>query len=327
MKLEDVPCCLGCSSGDKIIFSATDLMHNLPGKFNIVKCSSCGLVRTNPRPTQEAIGFYYPSDYSPYLDSMIQLNSTENHSGLIKSFLKPFVSRIFNVNSTPIPKLAPGRMLEVGCASGAYLDYMAKKGWDVQGIEFSDEYAQLARDVGYKVHGGPLETAPNPDELFDLIVGWMVLEHLHEPISGLKKLNKWAKSDAWLVLSIPNADSIDFRLFREKGYALQVPTHMHHFTPKSLEKVLKASGWNIKKIYHQRTLNNLIGSIGYSLHEKGFTKIAESFIGFPGRGGKITYLIYPLSFLFSLFGNTGRMTVWAQKNKLKPDLKNATFKV
>ena len=289
-------------------------MHNIPGEYNIVKCRTCGLMRTNPRPTQETIGLYYPDDYGPYLDSMVQLDNNNNERNTIKNFLRPLINRIFNVNSTPIPPLSPGRMLEVGCASGAYLDYMAKKGWLVQGIEFSEEVAQSARDLGYQVHGGALETAPQPDELFDLVVGWMVLEHLHDPVTGLKKLHKWAKPNGWLALSIPNADSLEFNLFKDKGYALQVPTHIYHYTPNSLEKVLHAGGWTIKKIYHQRTLNNFIGSIGYILRDKGFTKIAESFIRFPGRGGKISYLLYPLSLLFSVFGHTGRMTIWARKN-------------
>ena len=231
-------------------------MHNLPGEFNIVKCRSCGLMRTNPRPTPEAIGFFYPDDYGPYLVPVVQLETNDNESNNFKSFLKPVLNKIFNANSTLIPSLPPGRMLEVGCASGAYLNHMVRKGWKVQGIEFSEEVAQVARDIGHKVHGGPLETAPEPEEPFDLIVGWMVLEHLHEPILGLRKLYKWANPGAWLALSIPNADSLDFGLFKDKGYALQVPTHMYHYTPHSLEKVLEAGGWSIEKIYHQRTLNN-----------------------------------------------------------------------
>ena len=289
-------------------------MHNIPGEFSVVKCRTCGLMRTNPRPTIETIGLYYPNDYGPYLDSKFQLDNNDNESNNLKRFLRPFVNWIFNVNSTLIPLLTPGRMLEVGCASGSYLDHMARKGWQVQGIEFSEKVAQVARDIGHKVHSGPLETAPQPDEPFDLIVGWMVLEHLHDPVVVLRKFHKWAKPEAWLVLSIPNAASLEFNFFNDKGYALQLPTHMHHFTPKSLKKVLEAGGWSVKRIYHQRTLNNIIGSIGYVLRDKGYKKTAESFINFPRRGGKITYLFYPLAFLLSLFGNTGRMTVWARKN-------------
>jgi 2-polyprenyl-3-methyl-5-hydroxy-6-metoxy-1,4-benzoquinol methylase len=204
-------------------------------------------------------------------------------------------------------------MLEVGCASGSYLYKMAKMGWQVQGIELNEKAAQAARKLGYCVYVGPLETAPRPEIAFDLIVGWMVLEHLHDPVAGLMKLNSWAKPDAWLVLSIPNAGSLEFRLFEDKWYALQVPTHMHHFTSQSIAKVLRAGGWQLETVIHQRTLSNFIGSLGYVLRDKGYTFIGEKLIEFPQRGGRLAYLLYPLCWLLSLFGQTGRMTVWAKK--------------
>jgi len=310
---EDVPCCIGCTKNDEVIFSAHDLLHDLPGTYNVVKCCTCGLIRTNPRPTSETIGFYYPDDYGPYLGSMVQLDRGESPAA-IKRLLKPLVNRIFNFNGTILPSLAPGRMLEIGCASGSYLHQMAGNGWQVQGIEFSEKAAQSAKELGYPVHSGPLETAPQPEDAFDLIVGWMVLEHLYDPVAGLRKLRKWAKTGTWLVLSVPNAGSLEFRLLKDKWYALQVPTHLHHFTPQSLEKVLRAGGWKLGKVYHQRTLSNLIGSLGYILRDKGYTRLGKKLIDFPEQGGNLAYALYPLSWLLSLFGQTGRMTVWARPN-------------
>ena len=207
----------------------------------------------------------------------------------------------------------PGRMLEIGCASGIYLHQMAEQGWQVQGIEFSKEAAQSAVQLGYQVHAGALETAPPPDKSFDLIVGWMVLEHLYDPIAGLQKLREWAQSDTWLILSVPNAGSLEFCLFKDKWYALQLPTHFYHFTPSTIEKVLSAGGWKLEKIYHQRVLTNLIASMGYVLCDKGYIKLGKKFIDFPEHAGKWTLiLLFPIAWLFSLFGQTGRMTVWAR---------------
>jgi len=307
-----VSCCLGCTKNDEFIFSAHDLLHDLPGDYNIVKCRTCGLMRTNPRPTPESIGFYYPEDYRPYLGTVVQMDSGEPPA-TIKRFLKPLVNWVFNFKGTVLPALATGRMLEVGCASGSYLHQMAGKGWLVQGLESSQIAAQSARELGYHVHSGTLETAPAPDEPFDLIVGWMVLEHLYDPVFCLKKLSRWAKPDAWLVLSIPNAASLEFRLFKNNGYALQVPTHLHHFTPHSVGKVLQAGGWRMEKVHHQRTLSNLIGSLGYLLRDNGFTKLGKKLIEIPDQGSPLVYVLFPLAWLLSLFGQTGRMTVWARK--------------
>lgn len=306
---EDVTCPIDCSKNDEIVLTGRDLLHDLPGEFTVVKCRTCGLMRTSPRPTPDTIGFYYPDDYGPYLGTQVRRGTPT--SG-IKKWLKPLVKRIFNFNSMKLPSLAPGRMLEIGCASGAFLHQMAGQGWQVQGIEFSGKAAQAAAQLGYPVHAGPLETAPSPDEPFDLVVGWMVLEHLHDPVGGLKKLREWAKPGAWLALSVPNAGSLEFRLFKDKWYALQLPTHFHHFTVSTLEKVLSASGWKLEKVYHQRTLSNLIASTGYVLRDKGYAKLGQKLIDFPERGGWVVYALYPLAWLFSVFGQTGRMTVWAR---------------
>ncbi|MEI7590453.1 MAG: class I SAM-dependent methyltransferase, partial [Deltaproteobacteria bacterium] len=172
--------------------------------------------------------------------------------------------------------------------------------------------AQAAAQLGYRVHAGPLETAPQPDEAFDLIVGWMVLEHLHDPVGCLQKIRKWAKPGAWLVLSIPNAWSLEFHLFKDKWYALHLPAHLHHFTPTTIKKILSASGWKLEKVYHQRVLNNLIASTGYVLCDKGYAKLGQKFIDFPTHAGRWHYVLYPLAWLLSLFGQTGRMTIWAR---------------
>jgi hypothetical protein len=58
--LESVPCALGCPPNDEEILVARDRLHALPGNFRIVRCRTCGLMRTNPRPTLDAMESYYP---------------------------------------------------------------------------------------------------------------------------------------------------------------------------------------------------------------------------------------------------------------------------
>lgn len=308
--LEKVSCPIGCDKSDEVVLTGHDLLHDLPGEFTVVRCCSCGVMRTNPRPTPDHIGTYYPDNYGPYVGTRVQ--HTPKSTGVIKNILRPLFRRVFNFNVTPLPNMVPGRLLEIGCASGAFLHQMSGQGWQVQGIEFSEKAALAAAQLGYRVHAGPLETAPQPDEPFDLIVGWMVLEHLHDPVGGLQKLREWAKPGAWLALSVPNAGSLEFRIFKDKWYALQLPTHFYHFTPASLEKVLSAGGWQLEKVHHQRILNNLIASMGYVLRDKGYAKLGQKLIDFPDRAGRWTYILYPVSWLLSVFGQTGRMTVWAR---------------
>lgn len=313
VRLEDFSCPLGCSKSDDVVLTGRDLLHDLPGEFTVVRCRTCGLMRTNPRPTSDTIGFYYPDTYGPYMGTQVR---NARSASSVKKLLKLLVRRVFNFNTTPLPPLVPARLLEVGCASGAFLHQMAGLGWQVEGIEFSAKAAHAAAELGYRVHVGPLETAPKPYEPFDLIVGWMVLEHLHDPVVGLRKLCEWAKPGSWLVLSVPNAGSVEFRLFKEKWYALDVPRHLYHFTPQTLGRILRAGGWSLEKVYHQRVLSNLIASTGYVLRNKGYVELGQKLIDFPAQATKLHFAFYPLAWCLSIFGQTGRMTVWARKKRI-----------
>src|SRR3546814_15987478 len=82
---------------------------------------------------------------------------------------------------------------------------MARACWEVEGIEPSAHAAHQAMEAGYKVRNVSLEAAGDPQLPFDLIVGWMVLEHLHQPLDVLQKLRSWVRQAGWPVLSVTAA--------------------------------------------------------------------------------------------------------------------------
>ncbi len=285
------------------------MLHDLPGEFTVMECRKCRLPRTSPRPTPDTIGFYYPSDYGPYLGTVIAGDVLgESRKNLIISLGK----RLFDTKAHAIPRLAPGRLLEIGCASGSYLHYMARRGWEVEGIEFSPEAAASARKRGYRVDTGAVETIDKDQAQFDLIVGWMVLEHLHQPLSVLKKLRLWVKPDGKLAFSVPNAGGWQRRLFSSRWYDLHLPNHLFHYDPASIRNLMAAAGWRVTAIHHQRTLGNAVASTGYWLRDKGFKHLGLKLIEFPETGGRIGALaLFPFAWIAALIGQTGRMTIWA----------------
>lgn len=310
IQLEHQPCPLGCTPQDSTLLIGADKLHGIPGEFAVVKCGECGLIRTNPRPTPESIGIYYPEDYGPYI------NTRGFTSAKQKSFWKKQLSRLIQFNTDVLPPCKPGKFLEIGCASGSFLHRMTLQGWSVFGIEPDSTSAEFARQRGYSVYLGPVETAPTPDEQFDLIAGWMVLEHLHDPIQALKNLAAWSHQDSWLALSVPNAGSLEFQLFKTNWYALQVPSHLYHYTPTTIKKVLKAGGWQVERIFHQRVISNLVVSLGYAMQEHQiFPSLREKFVAYPTLNWRVHQFFYPLAFVLSLMGQTGRMTIWARKSK------------
>jgi len=316
VELERATCPLGCPPDDEPVLVGRDRLQNLSGEFPIVRCRRCGVLRTDPRPTPGSMAFYYPDGYGPYESTGVAVPD----GGAIprpawRRAISTVVQRVTDSKAQEIPRLAPGRMLEIGCAAGSFLDLMAGRGWDVEGIEFSPTAAARARRAGYRVHAGSVESAPESSAPYDLVVGWMVLEHLHDPVGALKKLRQWTRPGGWLAVSVPDAGSLPFRLFGAAWYALNLPNHLWHPTRRTIGKVLEHAGWKVARVTDQRDVRNLMGSIGYWLRDTGrFPRVARWFSELPERGGRIYYALHPLALLLAATRQSGRITVWARRD-------------
>jgi SAM-dependent methyltransferase len=309
--MEDRNCPFGCEPADTLVCTGRDRFHDLPGEFRVVKCGTCGLQRTNPRPAPESMHLYYPDHYAPYRQSADAIRDMPRGVPRWKSL----VGGLIRFNTKNIPKLPPGRMLEVGCSSGAFLHKMAGAGWDVEGVEFSPQAASAARSLGYRVYTGSLESAPDPVDTYDLVVGWMVLEHLHEPLAVLEKLRRWVRPGGWLVFSVPDVASWEFLLFRNSYYGLHLPNHLYHFEPATIDRLLRKTHWRTRRISHQRVIGSLFASFGFYLQDKGVNgRVINWLARIPTAGIAVNVLLYPFAFVMAALGQTGRMTVWAQRD-------------
>ncbi|MGH7511956.1 MAG: class I SAM-dependent methyltransferase [Gemmatimonadales bacterium] len=308
--LEAVPCPLGCAPDDEIVVRGHDRLHELPGEFTVVRCRGCGLLRTTPRPTPEAMGFYYPAEYGPYLSTRVLEDApappaAPRPAGAIRRWIRETKTHI-------VPPLTPGRMLEVGCGSGAYLHEMAARGWAVEGLEFSPDAAAAARALGYQVRVGALETAADPAAPYDLIAGWMVVEHLHDPLGGLRKLARWTRPGGWLALSTPDAAAPEFKLFGDAWYALHLPNHLYLYDHRTLRRVLAESGWELRRVFWHDNPNNLLMSLRFWALDRGRTGLAEWLLDVAEcRRWPRARLV--LGKLLGALRASGRMTVWARR--------------
>lgn len=310
VKLEDVPCPHGCPDGDTMLFDAADRINGLPGRFTLVRCNCCGLVRTNPRPTAETMGFYYPDNYGPYMGTKV----TIERRGLSKA-LRGAVRRLIDFRAHKVPNLSSGKALEIGCASGGFLAKLSSYGWSVTGLEFSPTAAVAARQQGFNVIQGALEDVNLPKETFDLVVGWMVLEHLHHPITALRKLHEAAKPGAWLVLSVPNCTG-GLQQFGPDWFPLHVPNHLFHFSRETLGKLLQAGGWEIRRCMQQRVLIDWPLSMALKLQSRNLLPwLSGMLLQLPNGAGGLVFnvLCYPLAVVQAARGKGSRMTVWAKR--------------
>jgi predicted SAM-dependent methyltransferase len=140
----------------------------------------------------------------------------------------------------------------------------------------------------------------------------MVVEHLHDPLGSLQKLLRWTRPGGWIAISVPNGAALEFRWFRNAWYALQLPTHLFHYTPPTLGRLLMTTGWQVQRVMHQRILTNLVNSSAYRLLDHHRIGAALALLRF-GEYDYSSYLLYPFAVALSAIGQTGRMTVWAQR--------------
>lgn len=309
-ELETVPCPLGCIAESSPVVRGHDRLNGMPGVFEVVRCARCGLMRTSPRPTPSSIGQYYPDDYGPYEMTRVADGSAAPASAPRKRRFG------FSPLTHPLPDVRPGRMLEIGCGSGSFLHEMAGRQWEVSGIEFSPTAAARARSLGFPVQTGALETATPPGAAFDLVVGWMVLEHLHDPVGALRRLREWIDPDGWLVLSVPDARALERRVFGDAWYALSLPTHLYHYTPRTLRAMLAAGGWRAERFFWQRNPDNLLHSMRYRAEERRWQRTADFLRGVTA-GRRMVRARALLGLALGVTRQSGRMTVWARPGEVR----------
>ena len=112
-----------------------------------------------------------------------------------------------------------GRVLDIGCYKGEFLQCMRSKGWDVHGLEFHTRPPNL---FDLPIHYGPLETAPFEAASFDLVTIWAVLEHVYDPRRTLEAVRGILRPGGRVVILVPNFNSIPARVMRHDDVPVRV---------------------------------------------------------------------------------------------------------
>jgi SAM-dependent methyltransferase len=145
----------------------------------------------------------------------------------------------------------PGRVLDVGCGDGSFLEALARQGWEVCGTELSESIAATARQrLGAGVRTGGIDGAGFGAGSFDLITFWHVLEHLDDPKLALTEARRLVKADGHVVVAVPNIESWQAGLFKEDWLHLDVPRHRWHFSPRTLGALAAQCGFCVERVRH-----------------------------------------------------------------------------
>lgn len=220
--------------------SNSTILLGIENSCNICQCRNCGLVYVNPRPIIEPID-YFDIRTDPEVLKNISYLSYQKALAKIETYHNK------------------GRLLDLGCGYGFFMDLARDRGWDVYGVDSSKiatKYA--AEELDLNVFCGEIDEINFPETFFDVVVMWCVLEHLPDPMQNLRKVYRILSKDGLLVTRTPNMESfhkapIFLKVCRILGKELSLmggaPLHLFVFSPRTIRKIAKSCGFSDIQIF------------------------------------------------------------------------------
>lgn len=214
--------------------------------YNIYKCENC------------QVNFLYPFSenvekiYDEKYFKRWYLNFYDERKKYFKSLLKK------------IEKYIPqtGKLIDVGCGVGIFLEVMKEKNYEVCGYDISDFAIDFCRKKGFNVYNKSFLELYFPESSFDLITFFDVVAHLKEPINYLQKCKKMLKKDGVILIKTPLHSNFLFFIAKFLSFIgksksiLHLPAQIYHFDKNSILKIADITGFKIKKIIITREFIN-----------------------------------------------------------------------
>ena len=205
--------------------------------FRVVRCQECGLVYVDPVPDATDLSRHYSRDYyAEWVSSQADKRR-----------------RMWARRLEAVARVTPtGRLLDVGCGDGVFLNLAMESGWTVEGTEVSAWAAGYAtRNIGRPIFCGEVWDARYPARCFDVVTLWPVLAHMSSPLRVLEEVRRVLKPTGRLVVAVPNVDDRVMQAIyrvvkRRKPHLFSVADkelHLYHFSVASLKRLLDKAGF------------------------------------------------------------------------------------
>lgn len=267
IEFEYIKCNICGKDDSKHLFTVEDKQSGSFKKFSIVKCKNCSLVYISPRPKKHEIGrFYLEKYFSPTAYSGTELEQ------MLWYFLLKLFSRSSRIAFLYIISLlknkSSSKVLDVGCGYGELLKLLKEDGWKSYGVDTSSTAAKKAREMGLDVFTGELIDAGFLDKYFDVVILHHSLEHMHDPTEVLREVHRILKDNGVLIISVPNIDSIEAKIFQKNWFAIEAPRHLYHFSIHTLDLLLNKIGFIRQTVWFDPTPMTLINSMKQIIENK-----------------------------------------------------------
>ena len=222
LALEHVPCNLCGSVESRVMYRKPDTRYWIsPHVFDAVRCRRCGLGFVNPRPTRESIRVFYPDSFYERRDVVAERGRYDLQAQFLAGYPR-------------------GRVLDIGCAGGAFLKVLQEQGWQTFGMDL----VETKNDYGIPIVYGELPQLGYSSEYFDVVTAWAAFEHLHDPKAYFLEVGRILKPGGDFVCLVTNLNSVWSRL----AYAEDIPRHLYFYSPRTLRRYADLAGLRVERI-------------------------------------------------------------------------------
>lgn len=210
--------------------------------YDLFRCKTCRHLWVNPIPSAQELADFYSKGY---FQGDIEKRGYQDYDSDKKSVLPEFDYFLEKLEHETIKR----DLLDVGSATGVFMESAIRRGWKARGLELSQYATEAGRLKGLDISCKALEDLDEfQDESVSVVTMWDVVEHFRDPVRAFDVLAHIVSPNGLIMFATPQSDCLFARLMGKFWTLLAPPQHLHYFSRKSMEILLKDKGFELVSI-------------------------------------------------------------------------------